>query len=243
MKRVWWRQLFRTLLPADCNKCNNFMSTSMKASVARHWLWRTQKYQTYRWDPIFLSAFSPGLKSVPCSRWRWNNYKLLPHSWCERSPWLDWNRIPLKISALVKNKKYKNRYEYAYEWHIHSHPMGHNEEHVESWDGQMHLPIVLSKQSSSIFFLFPKELGIGGSQMKRSLLSTSHSALVQASACLEMWRSTRFAVLLSRSVVMEAAFTRFIAGDSLLPLCRMWRTLIGQRVLREPINIQSTDSG
>lgn len=147
---------------------------------------KNRKYQTYRSDPISLSAVSPGLKSVPCSRWRSNNYKLLPHSWCERSPWLDGKRIPLKKSAFVKKiKKFDTNMPMSdtcidIQWRT----------YVESWDGQMHLPGVLSKQmSSSIFFLFPKELGVSGSQKKRSLLSTSHSPPVQASACLEMWRS------------------------------------------------------
>ncbi len=118
--------------------------------------------------------------------------------------------------------------------------------YVESWDGQMHLPGVLSKhRGSSMFFLFPKELGFSGSQIKRSLLSTSHSPPVQASACLEMWRSTPFPVLpktgpfLAFSGDGSGVYSRFIAGDSLLSLCRMWRTLIGQRVSREPIDIQS----
>ncbi len=79
----------------------------------------------------------------------------------------------------------------------------------------MHLPGILSKhRSSSIFFLFHKELGDNGSQMKRSLLSTSHSPPVQASACLEMWRSTPFAVLLFCSVVMKAAFTLVLSQET-----------------------------
>ncbi len=118
--------------------------------------------------------------------------------------------------------------------------------YVESWDGQMHLPGVLSKhRGSSMFFMFPKELGFSGSQIKRSLLSTSHSPPVQPSACLEMWRSTPFPVLpktgpfLAFSGDESGVYSRFIAGDSLRSLCRMWRTLIGQRVSREPIDIQS----
>ncbi len=149
-----------------------------------------------------------------------------------------WKENPAQEICLGREKK--NRYEYVYEWHMHWHPM---KIYVESWEGQMHLPGVLSKHRGSS--MFPKELGFSGSQIKRSLLSTSHSPPVQASACLEMWRSTPFPVLpktgpfLAFSGDGSGVYSRFIAGDSLLSLCRMWRTLIGQRVSREPIDIQS----
>lgn len=96
---------------------------------------------------------------------------------------------------------------------MHWHPQWRT--YVESWDGQMHLPGVLSKQKcSSIFFLSPKELGVSERQKKCSLLSTSQSVPVQASACLEMWRSTPFAVLNARSLVMEAAFTLVLLQET-----------------------------
>lgn len=42
---------------------------------------------SYRLGPICPSAASPPPGKVRCSRWRRNNCKLLPRSWCARSPW------------------------------------------------------------------------------------------------------------------------------------------------------------
>lgn len=63
---------------------------------------REKNPTSYRLGPISPSAASPRPAKVPCFHWRRNNCKLLPHSSCERSPWLYDGSFPTQFHTSVR---------------------------------------------------------------------------------------------------------------------------------------------
>lgn len=107
----------------------------------------------------------------------------------------------------------KNRYEYAYEWHMHWHPMKNICRKLRRANAPSR-NLIQTQRVILSSYCFTKNWETMEAKWKDPCLVHHIHPPVQASACLELWRSTPFAVLLFCSVVMEAAFTLVLSQET-----------------------------